>query len=200
MAIITLPAGIDWDRFPDFTPVENVQRNRSQWNNSTRVLDLDNGYFAASAAAHANTENGVRALRSFHAALRGPANQFRLPASRCQQVASNITSAGGAAWGANSASVAGANNLVLPNGIFATVVYSSGVEQLILLTAQTTLSGAGAGTIQFQPALRRALDNGATINVMNPWGLVALVPGAPKPQDVDGAMTWVIEAEEAFDA
>lgn len=198
MALITLPASIEWDQFPDFVPLPTVQVNRSQWSNGRRVLDLDNGFYVARATAFANTESAVRELRAFHAKLRGAANTFKMPASRCQQVASNLTAAGGEAAGATLIDVSGAAGLVLPAGIFATIVYGTDDEQLVMLTAQTTLSGGGAGGLQIDMPLRKALANAKSIVVTEPRAIVALAPSSPPPRDQDGAVIWEMEVEEAF--
>ena len=191
MANITLPSGLTFDRV-DFRPRPTVQVNRSQWNNARRVLDFDNGYFAAAVEIFANTENQIRLLRSFHAKLRGPANTFHLPVSECDQHSGgNPTVSSGGGAGATTVTLSGSPGLT--EGQYATIPLTGGGAQLVLLTAN--ISGS---TLAFDPPLRAAAAAGGTVETVNPYGVMALPQGAPEPEDVNGVMTWAFEAEEAF--
>lgn len=196
MAIIPLPAGAEFDRI-DWRPLEAVQVNRSQWNHRRRVLDLDNGYLAASVEIEVTTENEDRAWRAFHALLRGPANTFRLPATPCQQTV--IT---GTAIQAAAAATAGATSLSTKNWANASVLLKAGQyvtvnDQLLLLTADVPASGTNR-TITFEPPLRADVALDTTILTEHPTGLVALPPDAPPPRTVNGVMNWAFDVEEAF--
>lgn len=192
MAIITLPAGLEYDRL-DWRPVPTVQVNKSQWNNSRRVLDLDNGYMVASVVIEVATEAEARALRSFHAKLRGPANTFRLPATECTQATGTITLASSASAGASTVSAAGwgGASALLVAGQYITIA-----DQLLILTADVPASGTNR-TLTFDPPLRAAASGGAAVTIGTPTGLV-YIPGGEAPETVNGVTTWAFEAEEAF--
>jgi hypothetical protein len=192
VAIIPLPSGAEFDRL-DWRPVASVQVNKGQWNASRRVLDLDNGYMAASVAIEVATEAEARAWRGFHARLRGALNTFRLPASECVQATGSINLAAGAAAGANSVSTAGwaGASALLAEGQYITIN-----DQLLVLTADVPASGTNR-TLSFEPPLRAAAGNGVPVEIANPTGLV-FIPGGEAPQTVNGVTTWSFEAEEAF--
>lgn len=193
MAIITLPSGLEYDRL-DWRPVASAQVNRSQWNNARRAMDLDNGYMAASVEIEVPTENEARALKAFHAKLRGGLNTFRLPATQCAQVTSGtITLAAGASAGAVSISTAGwgGASALLKAGQYITIA-----DQLLMLTADVPASGTNR-TLAIDPPLRAAASSGAAVEIANPTGLV-WIPGGEAPQTRDGITSWVFEAEEAF--
>lgn len=195
MAIIDLPDGLEFDRL-DWRPVPTVQVNKSQWNNSRRVLDLDNGYMAATVAIEVATENEARALRSFHARLRGGANSFRLPATECAQVSGGtVTLAAGASAGATSISTAGwgTASALLKDGQYITIA-----DQLLMLTADVPSSGTNR-TLTFDPPLRAAASSAAAVEIANPTGLV-YIPGGERPETVNGITSWSFEAEEAIGA
>lgn len=191
MALIALPTGAEFERL-DWRPNPTVQVNRSPWNNRRRVLDLDNGYFSATVEIFANTETMVRLWRSFYAKLRGPANTFPLPVGDCDQHSGAVpnVSSGGAA-GAASVVLSAAPALV--EGHYATIPLTGGSKQIVLLTADISTN-----TITFDPPLRLAAASGAAVETKRPYGIVALSPDTPPPQDADGIWTWAFQVDEAF--
>jgi hypothetical protein len=195
VAIIDLPSGAQFDRI-DWRPVTNVQANESQWNNSIRTLDLDNGYFAASVEIQVQTENEDRAWRVFWAKLRGAANNFRLPATQCQQ-----TTITGTGIQVASGAAAGVTSLSTKNWANASTLLKAGqwIElngQLLMLTADVPGTGTNR-TIHFDPPTRVSATTGDAIEVENPCGTV-FIPQSDGPQTRDGVMTWAFEAREAF--
>lgn len=199
MTLITVPTAIAW-RKRNWLPNPVVEVNRSRWNHARKVLDFDAGFYSLDAAIFpATTESLRREVRAFHAALRGPANTFRMLVSSCNEVAADLVTTSGAVGGAMSLPVSGTAGMVLARGQYATIVYGSNVEQLVMLTATTTLSGGGTGTISFDQALRGAtLTIGATVKVRNPSAILALDDNAGAPDESDGIMTWSFSASEAF--
>ena len=192
MAIITLPAGYEFDRL-DWRPDPSAQVNRSQWNRSRRVLDLDNGCMVASVAIEVSTEDEARLWRSFHSKLRGAANTFRLPATMCPQETGSITMAATAAAGSTLISTTGWGGASAPlkEGQYITVN-----DQLLVLTADVPASGSSR-TLSIDPPLRAQATAGTPVEITNPTGLV-FIPGGEAPQTINGVTTWVFEAEEAF--
>lgn len=197
MAIIDLPSGAQFDRI-DWRLVTNVQANESQWNNSIRTLDLDNGYFAASVEIQVETENEDRAWRVFWAKLRGAANTFRLPVSADGCVQTVITGTG---IQVAADAEAGVTALSTKNWANASVLLTAGQyltvnDQLLFLTEDVPSTGTNR-TIHFEPPLRAAAATNTAVEAASPTGLV-MIPQSDGPQTKDGIMVWAFDCREAF--
>lgn len=173
MAIITFPAGshiatIDW------TLRRPAQVNRSQWTGRDQVrANPWHGRWLASftLAPHVGEEN-ILAWRAFIAAMKGPVNTCRLPATEGAQTASaNVLVSGAHAAGVTSIAFSGGpvSTTLLEAGRMITIG-----DQLMVLTAAATTNGAGAGSFTVEPPLRAAAANGATIEIQRPTAIVAL--------------------------
>lgn len=172
MAVIAFPAlpirSIEWELD------RPAQINSSQWTGTDQVDPktwLGRWSCTAELVPIAG-EAGIRAWRSFVAGMKGSVNTTRLIAVEAAQhdFAYGQPSAATAAAGATSLGYTGwvAGTTALLDGHMITVN-----EQLLILRADATTDGSGAGTFTFEPPLRKAVVAGTQINTRFPYALVA---------------------------
>lgn len=188
MALVTWPSAIEYD--VSFIPARQVQVNRSAYTHVRQALNLGkDGWLVRGGIVPVSTEAEVRALRAFLAQVQGEQNTFRLVANGPQHSGSNPTAATGAS-GALTMTVSGAAALLA--GHYVTIPLSTGAKQLALLKADRS-----SNTLTLDRALRASVQVGATVETIYPYAEVALL-APPEPQDQDGTVSWVFEAEEAW--
>jgi hypothetical protein len=173
MTTITLPAtpkpqGMAWRL------VQPAQNNISTWTGSRQVLPSGRGWWECQITLPpiVGTSN-FNAWRSFTAKMRGAANDVQIPVDPTAQSAiANTMSVNGAGQTGRTLNVDGLPNstTVLNAGQFVTVG-----NQLLQLTADVTTNGSGQATLSFEPALRAAPADNATVEFKNPYCLMYLV-------------------------
>lgn len=180
---------------------ENVQVNRSGWTKRRKVMGLPGAQkWQATFNPHTIYDlDDRRDWRAFLVALEGPVNNFRLPVAETQRTGSNPTVAAGANAG-STLPLTGlpAGQTVLRAGDYMTVPLPSGHHRLVLLTADLVATGVGIATAQFRPDLTEPPAQGATVETIEPFALMALTGSENGWREERGGMEINFSVEEAF--
>lgn len=150
-----------------------AQNNISTWTGARQVLPSGRGWWECqiSYPPIVGTTN-FNTWRSFIAAMRGAANDVQIPVDQTAQSAiANTMLVNGANQTGRSINVDGLPNstTVLTAGQFVTIG-----NQLLQLTANVTTNGSGQATLTFEPAIRAAPADNATVEFKNPYALMYL--------------------------
>jgi hypothetical protein len=177
-----------------------AQVNRSGWTGTRKVIGLPGApiWRATVALEPIATELSERALRAFLLKLKGVQNTFRLPAACSQTNAAGATVRTGANAGL-TVPLQGlpANQTVLAEGQFLTVLLPSGHRRLVCLTADLNSNGVGQGTATFEPELGEVPAAGTAVELANPYALMALAAPRNGWSRENGVATFRFQAEEA---
>lgn len=153
--------------------VQPAQNNVNAWTGARQVVASGRGWWECELMLPpiVGTDN-FNAWRGFTAAMRGAANDVRIPVDPTAQSAlTNTVRVNGAGQYGRSVNTDGWPNstTVLKAGQFVTID-----DQLLQLTADVTSNGSGEATLTFEPSLRvPTTDNGA-VEYKNPTCLMYL--------------------------
>jgi len=153
--------------------VQPAQNNISSWTGARQVLPSNRGWWECQITYPpiVGTSN-FNAWRSFTAQMRGAGNDVQIPVDPTAQSAiANTMLVNGANQTGRSINVDGLPNstTVLTAGQFVTIG-----NQLLQLTANVTSNGTGQATLSFEPAIRAAPADNATVEFKNPYALMYL--------------------------
>lgn len=194
MSLISLPAGFR----PSSVSLRlhtNQRVNAAPFGGSEQAVDLLNDRWLMSLRLPATLQAESAAREAFLAALRGQVNtcalwHFVRPVPRGTMRGSPTLSAGAAQGAASIAITGGTASGTLLSGDML------GVGGLLLMVAaDVTLNGSGAGTVTLVNRLRTALSNGAAVTWSQPTAPFRLVniaavtylPGMAESVDLDFA-------------
>lgn len=153
--------------------VQPAQNNISVWTGARQVLPSNRGWWECQITYPpiVGTSN-FNTWRSFTAQMRGAGNDVQIPVDPTAQSAiANTMLVNGANQTGRSINVDGLPNstTVLTAGQFVTID-----NQLLQLTANVTSNGTGQATLSFEPAIRAAPADNATVEFKNPYALMYL--------------------------
>lgn len=153
--------------------MQPAQNNVNAWTGSRQVIASGRGWWECQFALPpiVGTEN-FNPWRGFIAAMRGAANDVRIPVDPTAQSAlSNTVLVNGADQFGRSVDTDGwpASTTVLSAGQFVTIA-----DQLLQLTADVTSNASGEATLTFEPAIRVPTTDNAAVEYKNPHCLMYL--------------------------
>jgi hypothetical protein len=199
MSIVALPAGFRIETI-DWHPIIDATANRSAWTKKrTAIVNPFAAMWTAKVQLAPASEAAGPALIAFFAALDGPANSFRIPATRAAQAG---FSHAGRVFGDGQTSPTALFCADLPiNTIIAAGTRFTIDDELFVLTQDCVTTG-DAGTLVFKPARRDyswATDE--PVELQNPKCLVSLKDGEQVSWTVSPSGIHYFapfEVEEAF--
>lgn len=174
-----------------------AQNNISTWTGARQVLPSGRGWWECQITYPpiVGTTN-FNAWRSFMAAMRGSANDVQIPVDQTAQSAiANTMLVNGANQTGRSINVDGLPNstTVLTAGQFVTIG-----NQLLQLTANVTSNGSGQATLSFEPAIRAAPADNATVEFKNPYCLMYLTDDPSYSVEPGYVYSLSLNLKEAF--
>ena len=176
MTTITLPASPKPQTMM-WKLVQPAQNNISTWTGARQVLASGRGWWECQInyPPIVGTAN-FNAWRAFMALMRGAANDVQIPVDvTAQSAIANTMSVNGANQTGRNINVDGLPNstAILKAGQFVTIG-----NQLLQLTADVTSNGSGQATLSFEPAIRVAPADNATVEFRNPYALMYMLEDA----------------------
>lgn len=196
MTTITLPSSPK-PQTMSWKLTQPAQNNISQWTGARQVLPSGRGWWECQITYPpiVGTTN-FNTWRAFIALLRGPANDVRIPTDvTAQSAIANTMSVNGANQTGRSINVDGLPNstTVLTAGQFVTIG-----NQLLQLTADVTTNGSGQATLSFEPAIRAAPADNATVEFKNPYALMYLADEASYSVEPGYVYSLSLSLRESF--
>ena len=177
MSLITLPAGFRPSAI-SLTLSSNQRVNAAPFGGSEQVVDLLNDRWLLTATLPARTHAQMAEIEAMFASLRGQVNTLELwhfarPVPRGTMRGSPTL---------NGAHSAGAASIAITGGTAGGTLLAGDMlglgGLLLMVAADVTLNGSGAGTVTLANRLRSAQSNGAAITWDRPKAPFRLV-GAP---------------------
>lgn len=196
MATITFPAGAVIAEM-QWRLVMPAQTNVSEWTGQRQTIASNRGWWECQLVpAPLVGQAAIRPWRSFIAQARGSTNDFRVPVfPRDQSSLTNTVTVQGANQTGRSIVTAGWPNsvTVLQAGDYITIG-----DQLLQLTANVTSDGSGVATVTFEPPIREAPANGASVVYKRPTALMYLVEEPVISVGVGDVYSLALNLREAF--
>lgn len=177
--------------------VQPAQNNISGWTGARQVLASGRGWWECQITYPpiVGTTN-FNPWRAFVALMRGSANDVQIPVDPTAQSAiANTMSVNGANQTGRNINVDGLPNstTVLTAGQFVTIG-----GQLLQLTANVTSNGSGQATLSFEPAIRAAPADNATVEFKNPYALMYLTEDPAHSVEPGYVYSLSLNLREAF--
>lgn len=196
MATITFPSspkpsGMQWKL------VMPAQTNVSGWTGGRQTLASNRGWWECQLTLPPMVgRDAVNPWRSFVAQARGSANDFQVPVDATAQSAlANTVLVNGAGQTGRNLVTDGwpASTTILSAGEFVTVG-----NQLLQLTADVTSDGSGNATISFEPPIRSAPADNASVEYKNPYALMYCVEEPSLSVTVGDVYMLALNLRESF--
>jgi hypothetical protein len=196
MATITFPtspkpAGMTWKL------IMPSQNNVSGWTGARQVLASNRGWWECQLTLPPIVgASSVSPWRSFIAKARGMTNDFQVPVDpTAQSSAPQTPQVNGASQIGRSLTTDGwpTSTTVLIAGQYVTIN-----NQLLQLTADVTSDGSGNATIEFEPPIRSAPADNASIEYKNPYALMYFVEEPALSVGVGDVYTLSLNLRESF--
>lgn len=196
MTTITLPASPKPQTMM-WKLVQPAQNNISTWTGARQVLASGRGWWECQInyPPIVGTAN-FNAWRAFMALMRGPANDVQIPVDvTAQSSIANTMSVNGANQTGRNINVDGLPNstAILKAGQFVTIG-----NQLLQLTADVTSNGSGQATLSFEPAIRVAPADNATVEFKNPYALMYMLEDASYSVEPGYVYSLSLNMRESF--
>ena len=177
--------------------VQPAQNNISTWTGKRQVVPSGRGWWECQITLPPIVSTAsFNPWRAFIALMRGSANDVQIPVdATAQSTISNTMLVNGANQTGRNINVDGLPNstAVLYAGQFVTIG-----NQLLQLTANVTSDSSGQATLSFEPAIRVAPADNATVEFKNPYALMYMMEDASYSVEPGYVYSLSLNMRESF--